>query len=74
MNRTSNTSLSWAMSWVFAVRVGISHIVQVVSMEDVMIKEGETWFQSNDVRGAVKSVDLELESRASGVSFCVGWA
>jgi len=38
--RTSKTSLSWAMSCVFAVRVGISHIVQVVSIEDVMISEG----------------------------------
>jgi hypothetical protein len=49
----------------------MSHIVQVVSMEDVMIRDGDTWFQSSDVRGAVKSVDLEFERRARGVSFCV---
>ena len=52
--------------------VGISHIVQVVSMEEVIIKDGEIWFQSNEVRGAVKSVDFEFERSASGVSFCVG--
>ncbi len=68
-NRTSKTSLSWAINWVLAVKVGISHIVHVVSMLDVMIKLGETLFQSNDVRGAVCSGDLEFERRARGVNF-----
>ena len=67
--RTSKTSLSWAISWVFAVRVGMSQIVQVVSMLDVIIRLGETVFQSKEVRGAVCSGDLELERRARGVSF-----
>jgi hypothetical protein len=67
-NRTSNTSLSCAMSCVFAVRVGMSHIVQVVSILLVMISFGEHVFQSNDVRGAVCSGVFEFDSRASGVS------
>ena len=61
------------MSWVFAVNVGMSQIVQVVSILDVIIRLGETVFQSSDVRGAVCSGDLELESRASGVSFADDW-
>lgn len=68
-NRTSKTSLSCAMSCVFAVRVGISHIVQVVSMLEVIIRLGDKVFQSRDVRGAVCSGDFEFESSASGVSF-----
>lgn len=60
------------MSWVFAVRVGISQIVQVVSMEDVMMRDGETVFQSRDVNGAVCSGVFELERRASGVSLLAG--
>ena len=68
-NRTSNTSLSCAISCVFAVSVGISHIVQVVSMLEVIIKLGDRVFQSRDVRGAVCSGDFELERRASGVNF-----
>ena len=68
-NRTSNTSLSCAINCVFAVRVGISHIVQVVSMLDVIIKLGERVFQSRDVRGAVCSGDFEFERSASGVNF-----
>lgn len=68
-NRTSKTSLSCAMSCVFAVRVGISHIVQVVSMLEVIIRLGDRVFQSRDVRGAVCSGDFEFESSASGVSF-----
>jgi len=47
----------------------MSHIVQVVSILDVMISLGESLFQSKDVKGAVCSGVLELESRASGVSF-----
>jgi hypothetical protein len=43
-------------------------MVQVVSILDVMIKLGDTVFQSRDVRGAVWSGVLELDSRASGVS------
>ena len=57
------------MSCVFAVRVGISHIVQVVSMLEVIIKLGDKVFQSKDVNGAVCSGDLELERSASGVNF-----
>lgn len=71
-NRTSKTSLSCAINWVLAVKVGISHIVQVVSMLDVIIKLGDRLFQSKDVRGAVCSGDLELERSAKGVSFCGG--
>ena len=56
------------MSCVFAVRVGMSHIVQVVSILDVIIRLGETVFQSRDVRGAVCSGDFELDKRARGVS------
>jgi hypothetical protein len=54
------------MSCVLAVSVGISHIVQVVSMEDVMISLGERVFQSREVRGAVCSGVLLFESKASG--------
>ncbi len=67
--RTSKTSLSCAISCVFAVRVGISHIVHVVSILEVMIKLGDKVFQSREVRGAVCSGDLEFERRANGVSF-----
>ena len=49
----------------------MSHIVQVVSMLDVMIKLGERVFQSSEVRGAVCSGDLEFDRRASGVSLWV---
>lgn len=72
MKRTSYTSLSCAMSWVFAVSVGMSQMVQVVSMLLVMIKLGLIGFQSRLVSGAVKSVLLEFERSARGVSFCVG--
>ena len=68
-NRTSNTSLSCAINCVFAVSVGISHIVQVVSMLEVIIKLGDRVFQSSDVRGAVCSGDFEFERSASGVNF-----
>jgi len=67
-NRTSNTSLSCAMSCVLAVRDGISQIVQVVSMLDVMMSFGDMVFQSRDVSGAVCSGVLELDKRARGVS------
>lgn len=67
-NRTSYTSLSWAISCVLAVRDGISQMVHVVSMLDVMIKLGETVFQSSEVNGAVWSGVLELDRRANGVS------
>ena len=67
--RTSKTSLSCAINCVLAVSVGISQIVQVVSMLEVMIRLGESVFQSNDVSGAVCSGDLEFERRARGVSF-----
>lgn len=60
------------MSWVLAVRVGISQIVHVVSMLDVIMRLGETVFQSRDVNGAVCSGVFELESKASGVSLLGG--
>ena len=49
--------------------MGISQIVQVVSMLEVMIKLGERVFQSREVSGAVCSGDFELDSNARGVSF-----
>ncbi len=70
--RTSYTSLSCAISCVFAVKVGISQIVHVVSMLEVMIKLGDIVFQSKDVIGAVCSGDFEFESNASGESLAVG--
>jgi len=70
--RTSYTSLSWAISCVFAVSEGMSQIVHVVSMLLVMIRLGEIVFQSRDVNGAVWSGVFELERRASGVSLVVG--
>jgi len=60
------------MSCVFAVRVGISQIVHVVSILEVMIRLGETTFQSREVIGAVCSGDLELERSANGESFWRG--
>ena len=60
------------MSCVLAVRVGISQIVQVVSILDVIIRLGDNVFQSRDVKGAVCSGDLEFERRAKGVNFCGG--
>jgi len=56
------------MSCVFAVNVGISHIVHVVSMLLVIISFGDSVFQSSDVRGAVCSGVFEFESSARGVS------
>lgn len=47
-------------------------MVQVVSMLEVMIRLGETTFQSREVIGAVCSGDLELDSSARGESFCRG--
>ena len=52
--------------------MGISHIVHVVSMDDVIINFGERVFQSRDVRGAVCSGVLELDSSARGVSLAGG--
>lgn len=49
--------------------MGISHIVHVVSMLDVMMRLGDNVFQSSEVRGAVCSGDLEFDSNAKGVSF-----
>jgi hypothetical protein len=69
-NRTSKTSLSCAMSCVFAVKVGISHIVHVVSILLVIMSFGLRVFQSSEVSGAVCSGVFEFESKASGVSFC----
>jgi hypothetical protein len=67
--RTSNTSLSCAINCVLAVSDGISHIVQVVSMLEVMMSFGDMVFQSSEVSGAVCSGVLEFERRARGVSF-----
>lgn len=53
--------------------MGISQIVQVVSMLEVIMRDGETVFQSRDVSGAVCSGVFELDSRASGVSLLGGW-
>lgn len=69
-NRTSKTSLSWAISCVFAVNVGISQIVHVVSMLLVMMSFGLIVFQSKLVNGAVCSGVFEFERSARGVSFC----
>lgn len=71
-NRTSYTSLSCAINWVLAVKDGISHIVQVVSILEVMMRLGETVFQSREVSGAVWSGVLEFDKSASGVSLVVG--
>ena len=46
----------------------MSHIVQVVSMLEVMMSLGDIVFQSSDVSGAVCSGVLELDRSASGVS------
>ena len=67
-NRTSYTSLSCAISCVLAVSVGISQMVQVVSMLEVMIRLGEIMFQSSEVIGAVCSGDFEFDNSASGDS------
>jgi hypothetical protein len=71
-NLTSNTSLSCAINCVFAVSVGMSQIVQVVSMLDVIIRLGETVFQSREVKGAVCSGVLEFDNKAKGVSLLAG--
>ena len=47
-------------------------MVQVVSMEEVMIREGWTTFQSSEVIGAVCSGDFEFDKSARGESFCSG--
>jgi hypothetical protein len=71
-NRTSYTSLSCAISCVLAVSVGMSQIVHVVSMLEVMIKLGEIVFQSREVIGAVCSGDFEFDSNAKGESLAAG--
>jgi len=47
----------------------MSHMVQVVSMLEVMIRLGERVFQSSEVSGAVCSGDFEFDNNAKGVSF-----
>lgn len=47
-------------------------MVQVVSMLDVMMRLGDTVFQSRDVNGAVCSGVFEFESNANGVSLLPG--
>ena len=47
-------------------------MVHVVSILEVIIKLGETVFQSRDVSGAVCSGDFEFDRRARGVSFAGG--
>lgn len=66
--RTSKTSLSCAINCVLAVSDGMSHIVHVVSMLEVMMSLGDMVFQSSDVSGAVCSGVLELDRSARGVS------
>jgi hypothetical protein len=68
-NRTSKTSLSCAISCVLAVSEGMSHIVHVVSMLDVIMSLGDKVFQSREVSGAVCSGVFEFERSARGVSF-----
>lgn len=62
MNLTSNTSESWAISWVLTLATSrpdlespwarlTSHKVQVVSTEEVMMMLGSVEFQSNEVTG-----------------------
>ena len=50
----------------------MSHIVQVVSMLEVIMSLGDMVFQSRDVRGAVCSGVFELERSARGVNFWGG--
>lgn len=50
----------------------MSQIVQVVSIDEVMISFGESVFQSKDVNGAVCSGVLLFDSNAKGCSFCGG--
>lgn len=47
-------------------------MVHVVSMLDVMIRLGDTVFQSREVRGAVCSGVFEFDSNANGVSLLAG--
>ena len=68
-NRTSKTSLSWAINCVLAVREGMSHMVHVVSILDVIMRLGDSVFQSREVRGAVCSGDFEFESSANACNF-----
>ena len=50
----------------------MSHIVQVVSILEVIMRLGDKLFQSNEVRGAVCSGDFEFDRRARGVNFWAG--
>jgi hypothetical protein len=50
----------------------MSQMVQVVSILDVMMRLGDTLFQSREVNGAVWSGVFELDKRARGVSFVLG--
>jgi hypothetical protein len=43
-------------------------------MLDVIMRLGETVFQSSEVKGAVCSGVFEFERRASGVSLLAGWS
>lgn len=52
--------------------MGISQIVQVVSILEVIMRDGETVFQSREVKGAVCSGVLEFESNANGVNLLGG--
>jgi len=47
-------------------------MVQVVSILEVIIRLGETVFQSSEVNGAVCSGVLEFDSNARGVSLLAG--
>lgn len=48
------------MSWVTAVLEDISQTVQVVSMDEVTIREGEMVFQAKDVKGGVEGFGFLL--------------
>ena len=63
INATSYTSLSCAMSCVFAWFVSTFQTVHVVSILDVTINEGSVSFQSKDVSGAQKSVCFVYKKR-----------
>jgi hypothetical protein len=46
------------MSWVKTVDFSISQMVHVVSIEEVPMRLGSSGFQSNEVKGAEKSLSF----------------
>jgi hypothetical protein len=61
---TSYTSRSCAINWVTAVLEDISQTVQVVSIDEVTIKDGDIVFQANEVRGGVEGFGFLLWDEA----------